>query len=407
MSRALHLLRLVAADIRYERVTVLCQALALAAVLVPLMVLLGLRAGVIGTLVERMDRDPAMRLILPDVTGANRFDADWFARWRARPDVAFVLPNTRAIAAQVDLVAPGGESLRVSLNPTGPGDPLGAGQMVTAEDALALTAEAARRLGLPPGREQGQTLMLLAERSRNGRIEPLARSFRVAAVLPPELAGGSGAYVTLPVLLAVQAFRDGYQVPELGVTEGNGPAPAVTAHPLFRLYARSIRDVAPLAEALRADGVQPATREGEIVSTLKLDASLKAVLAIIIAAAALGVAVSLLAGQLAALRRRRRDLAVLKLIGYGPLWLAGLPLGQVLAVVVLGGGMAVLLFFGAAQAINGFFAASLAAGEQACRLSAAELAACLGGALLAALPAGLAAGWQATKVDPAGEVRDV
>src|SRR3546814_10039078 len=70
----------------------------------------------------------------------------------------------------------------------------------------------------------------------------------VGAGLAPELASGSGAYVTLPLLLAIQAYRDGFAVPELGGV-GDGPAPPVSAHPLFRLYTRSIRDVGAVARS--------------------------------------------------------------------------------------------------------------------------------------------------------------
>jgi len=402
MSRLAHLLRLILADIRHDRIAVLCQALAVAAVLVPLMVLLGLRAGVIGTLIERMDSDPAMRLILPEVTGNARFDQAWFDQWRARPDVAFVLPNTRAIAGQVDLVTAGGDILRVSLNPTAPGDPLGGGEVVTGPDKIALTAETARRLAV----KAGDPLTLAIERTRSGRIEPTSLKVTVAAILPIEKAAGTGAYVTLLLLLDIQSFRDGYRVPALGDI-GTDVAPETKSFPLFRLYARSIRDVAPLAEALRADGVQPSTRESEIASTLQLDANLRAVLAIIVAAAALGIAVSLLAGQLAALQKKRRDLAILKLIGYGPGWLAALPVGQVLAVCLIGGVLASLLFLGTATTINRFFAGSLGAGESACRLSLGEIAGIMAATLIVALPAGLATGWRATRIDPAQEVRDV
>lgn len=402
MIRAGQLLRLILADLWHDRVGVACQALALAAVVVPLMVLLGLRAGVIGTLIERMDRDPAMRLVLPEVTGGNRFDEAWLARWRADPRVAFVLPSTRAIAAQVDLVAASGASLRVSLNPTAAGDPIGAGEAVAGPDAIAMTADAARRLGVAPG----DRVSLVLERTRGGRVEPATRPMTVAAVLAPDLATGSGAYVTLPLLLAIQAYRDGYAVPELGGI-GEGPAPAVSAHPLFRLYARSIRDVAEVAEALRRDGVQVIAREAEIQSTLRLDASLRAVLGIIGAAAALGAGLSLLAGQLAALQRKRRDFAVLKLIGYGPAWLVALPIGLGLAVGVLGGLLAVPLFAVAAAAINSFFAASLAPGEAACRLSVLEILALVGATALVALPSGLIAARRAARVDPSEEVRDV
>ncbi|WP_445682638.1 FtsX-like permease family protein [Radicibacter daui] len=402
MRQFSHLLRLILADIRHDRVAVLCQALSLAAVLVPLMVLLGLRSGVIGTLIDRMDNDPAMRLILPEVTGSSRFDAAWFTRWRGRPEVAFVLPNTRAIAGQVDLVTAAGDSLLVSLNPTAPGDPLGGGDAVTDAGRIALTTDTARRLKVTVG----DPLVIAIERTRNGRIEPASHDAVVAAILAPEKASGTGAYVTLPLLLELQSYRDGYTVPGLG-DHGNGPAPSTDAFALFRLYARSIRDVAPLAADLRAEGIQVSAREGEIASTLRLDANLRAVLTIIIVAAGIGIGISLLAGQLAALRKKRRDLAVLKLIGYGPGWLAGLPIGQVVAVSLLGGLLASLFFAGTAGAINHFFADSLGSGERACRLAPAEIIMILAATLAVALPAGLIAGWQAAHVDPAEEVRDV
>src|SRR3546814_11867829 len=98
----------------------------------------------------------------------------------------------------------------------------------------------------------------------------------VGAGLAPELASGSGAYVTLPLRLAIQAYRDGFAVPELGGV-GDGPAPPVSAHPLFRLYTRSIRDVGPVAHALPRAGVQVVTRAGEIPSTLRPDARRRAV----------------------------------------------------------------------------------------------------------------------------------
>src|SRR3546814_308665 len=85
MNRAGQLLRLILADLWHDRVAVACPALALAAVVVPLMVLLGLRAGVSGTMIKRMERDPAMRLVLPEVSGVNRFAEAWLEPLRSAP----------------------------------------------------------------------------------------------------------------------------------------------------------------------------------------------------------------------------------------------------------------------------------------------------------------------------------
>lgn len=396
------LLRLLAGDLRHDRIAVFCQALALAAVLVPLMVLLGLRTGVIGTLIARMDADPAMRLILPEVTGANRFDAAWFATWSARPDVAFLLPSTRAIAGQVDL-GTDSATLRVAWLPTAPGDPIAAGGILAeGMGEVSLSAEAARRLNVKPG----DMMIAAVERSRGGKVEPVAFPLRLRAVVPVERSPGISAYVSLPLLNAVQAYRDGHAVPDMG-WDGDGPAPAAETYPLFRLYARSIRDVAPLAADLRAAGVTVATREAEIASTLNLDRSLRAILGIIVAVASTGLLVSLAAGQFAALRRKRRDLAILKLCGYGPAWLAALPIGQALVVAGMGIVIALGLYAGAAAAINDLLGPSLGAGEAACRLSGQNLAAIVVITLATACLPGLAAGLVAARIDPAEELRDV
>ncbi|MAM77198.1 MAG: ABC transporter permease, partial [Tistrella sp.] len=66
--------RLAIQDMVADRRLSLCQILALAAVLAPLLVLFGLREGVIGTMADRLVRDPANRLIVPVASGG--FGAD-------------------------------------------------------------------------------------------------------------------------------------------------------------------------------------------------------------------------------------------------------------------------------------------------------------------------------------------
>ncbi|HKU99161.1 MAG TPA: hypothetical protein VJR58_27960, partial [Vineibacter sp.] len=110
------------ADARHEWRATLCLVLALAAVLAPLLVLFGLRFGVVQTLTERLANDPRNLEIVP--IGAGRFDKAWFDRARTWPEVAFVIPRTRAIAASMDLLNPGGSAVNVEMIPTAPGDPL-------------------------------------------------------------------------------------------------------------------------------------------------------------------------------------------------------------------------------------------------------------------------------------------
>ena len=89
--RTSQLIRLAARELWHERALALCAACVVAATLAPLLTLWGLEQGVIGTLINRQNRDPVMRQVLPESTGSHRFDRAWFesvARW---PDVAFVM----------------------------------------------------------------------------------------------------------------------------------------------------------------------------------------------------------------------------------------------------------------------------------------------------------------------------
>ena len=208
--------------------------------------------------------------------------------------------------------------------------------------------------------------------------------------------------MSLPLLEAVQAYRDGHGVTALGWA-GNGEAPEVAAYPLFRLYARTIRDVARLEEDLRADGIVVVSHAAEIASALNLERNLMTVLLFIVALAILGFVLAVAANALAAVERKRRSMAVLRLIGYGSAWLVALPVLQA-AILALGGvGLAALGFAGVAAIVNATFADSLRLGEAACRLSALQLlAAAASTTAVATLPAVLG-GLAAARVQPSLE----
>lgn len=426
-GRALQLIRLALFDLRHEWAITFCQVTAVAAILAPLLVLYGLQQGVIGTLLERMDRDPAMRAIIPDVAGANRFDAAWFEAMRARPDVAFVMPNTRAIAGQVDLLPKDGTAaapVRVSWLPTAAGDPVAGNSVAdTAEsvedkalpptaarsgplaeglDAISLSARAAEKLGV----KAGEKVLAGIERVRGGRIEPVSLSLRVLGVVPSERCDGLAAFVTLPLLQAVQDYRDGFAVPVLGWT-GDGPAPVTGSYPLFRLYARSIRDVAPLAEYLQQHNITVSTHAGEIASALALSRNLTVILLIVAALAVAGYAVSLAANQWANANRKRRELAVLGLIGYPPAWRTCFPLAQSGAIALAGSMLAVVLFGIVAAAINLYFSASITTGESACRLAVWQIGACVVATLIISLLPAIITGLFYGRLEVSEELRDV
>ncbi len=81
--RARQLIRLAARELWHERSLALCAACVVAATLAPLLTLWGLEQGVIGTLINRQNRDPVMRQVLPESTGRTSLRCGVVRRRRA------------------------------------------------------------------------------------------------------------------------------------------------------------------------------------------------------------------------------------------------------------------------------------------------------------------------------------
>ena len=123
MSRSSRVLALASRDYAHEWQMSGCFILALAAVLGPMLVLFGLKFGIIGNMLDDLIEDPRNREIRP--IGSGRFERDWFAQLRQRNDVAFVVPRTRSIAATIELGSDAATRIiPVEVIPSGDDDPL-------------------------------------------------------------------------------------------------------------------------------------------------------------------------------------------------------------------------------------------------------------------------------------------
>jgi putative ABC transport system permease protein len=399
------ILRLAYRDFAHERRISLCFVLALMAVLAPLLVLFGLKFGLVDTLAQRLVESPANREVL--AVGSRRFDEAWFARIAARPDVAFVVPNTRRIAASLSrLMSPAkGTDLRaLQMIPTAARDPLlGVSTGVPSGVAeLVLSAAAARKLEAAPG----DVLVARIARHRNGRDEGVVWELTVAGVLAPEVLPEEAALVPLELLVATEDYRDGVAVPELG-WEGSEPAPGPRTYARFRLYATSIYQVAGLASDLTAEGVEVRTQVAEIAAVQALDRNLTRVFWLIALVGTLGFLASLAANLLANVERKRRELSIVRLIGFPTLSLVLFPVTQAVLVAALGAVAALALYLPVAVALNGWFAESLQPGESICRLLPLHVVSALAATLLGAAASAAWAGWRAARIEPAEGLRDV
>jgi putative ABC transport system permease protein len=398
-------IRLALRDYIHERLLSACAVMGLAAVLAPLLVLFGVKSGIIDTLSDRLIQDPRNREISP--VGSGRYEEDWFAAMRNRADVAFVIPQTRSIAATMNLYNQNSadpRTLIVSLIPTAEGDPLllQYGQISSANTQVVLSEPAARKLNV----KAGQTVLGQVGRSVAGVKEQVAVDLQIAAVLPLGAFTREAAFVRLELLEATEDYRDGRGSKIFGWPGSDRPErPRV--YPSFRLYARSIYDVGKLRDMLMDQRLEVYTRAEEIETVKSLDRAFNLIFSLIAVVAVLGYFASMVSNVLANVNRKSKYLGISSLIGFSTGNIIWYPIIQSLATSILGMVMAICLYKIAQAMINGLFSEYLAAGEYVCRLSFGNMLIGFVLTLALAVLASAYGAFRVSRIEPSEVIREV
>jgi putative ABC transport system permease protein len=207
-------LRLSLQDLRHEWILTLCMILAIAAIIAPLLVLLGLKNGVINTLRDRLVQDPVNREIRPLQT--LQLTEDWFAQWQKDARVAFVLPTILRGSSVMRIYHPEDEQKNAILDlvPTAEGDPLllenGAAIPKAGEVVLSHQASVELNIAL------GATVTAEITRQRQNRRESEKLTFKVSGILDPRADSLPRLYAPFDLVVAVERYREGRAVPEYG-----------------------------------------------------------------------------------------------------------------------------------------------------------------------------------------------
>jgi putative ABC transport system permease protein len=212
---------LAASDLRHEWILSFCLVIALAAVIAPLLVLLGLKYGTIQTLRERLVEDPVFREIRPSQT--REFTPQWFEDLSSWPGVGFFTPTILPLSSVISVVPGNSKNTELmDLIPTAAGDPLllENGAVVPADGEVVLSTEAARRCGVSVGGD----IVSRVTRSRGGRMEFVEQRLRVVSVLSPRAGSLARVYAPLPFVLDVEGYKEGYAAPSRGWA-GETPRP--------------------------------------------------------------------------------------------------------------------------------------------------------------------------------------
>lgn len=387
-------------DYRREARLSACAVLALVAVIAPLLVLFGLKHGLVGSLTERLQRDPAVREIIP--LGGTRLQAEFIEALAQREDIAFVIPRTRQIAATSELqVAPGEARVSVEMLPTAAGDPLLQDLPVPqALQQVVLSHTAAEKLGITPGSQ----LQARFGRQRGNDLQWQQTTLQVLAVLPLAAFERDALFAQAALLEAVEDYRDGLAVAALG-WPGATSTQASRIYPGFRLYARALEDVEPLRQYLAAQQVQVVTQAAQIAQVQTLSRNLDLLFWLITTLALGGALAATSAGTLAAIERKQRELAVLRLLGFGSGALLFFVVLQALYSGLFASVLSALLYRLAEGGINHLFVH--VPGDYASRLLPEHYLVALGAVLLASALAAALGGRRVARIDASQGIRDV
>lgn len=390
-------------DLWHDRKVSLCIAASLVAVIAPLLLLFGLKHGVVSQLQDELLRDP--RNLEVKMLSNGNYDTAWIERLRLRPETGFALGQTRSLNTQADLLigmqrfVEGAEIIA-----TEPGDPqLDLASLTPVGNQVILSASAAQRLQA----RVGDSVQLRALRRLEGVNERGEMTLTVLAVLDGARFGRAAGFVAPPLLLDLERFRDGYQVSALGVVTGK---PLGDLQPLYaraRVYARDIDQVAPLEHWLNEQHIETSSRLADIDNVKAINHVLGLIFGVIAVAALIGCVASMVGAFLANIDRKRKSLAVLRLLGFKRRAVGGFVVLQAL-VLSLAGYVGGLGFYAVGSHLFDYLlGSSQATGTFVCHITVWHgLAALLLTFLVAALVAVIGA-LRAINIQPAESLREL
>ncbi|MES9852647.1 MAG: FtsX-like permease family protein [Candidatus Thiodiazotropha sp. L084R] len=376
--------------------------LALAAVLGPMMILFALKFGIVGSMLDNLIEDPRNREIRP--IGSGRYDQAWLDQLKDRSEVKFIVPRTRAIAATIDLKSETSKRIiSVEMIPTGPGDPLLKNRNIPETSTeLVLSTHAAKKLNAEVGDEIAGSLA----RRFKGRSERVHLKLNVVDIADTTSFARDGAFAPLTLVESAEDFRDGRSVTEFG-WKGSQPNTNNRKYPSFRLYTDSIYNVSRISDALERLDIEVSTRAADIEIVRSMDRNLSLVFWLIAIIGLAGFSFSLGASLWANVDRKRKELSVLRLVGFRTAEIIWFPVFQSLFTAVLGWAFASLIYMGVSITINHIFAAQLNNNEQVCQLLPEHFLIALLLTVGSSVIAATLAGFRASHIEPSEGLREI
>lgn len=389
------IVRLALKDLRHEFGAFFGLCTALAAVLAPLLLLSSLKAGITGALLDELRRDPkALQLeFLNDTSISPAILADI----SALPGVGFIAPLGRQIAETVEIATADLRSEPATLQSSGTGDPLLADATAPDRREIVVSHLLADRLEIGVG---DSVVAILSNRRSGAEFDVDVTVGGVSSLL-------TGRFVLAhpDLTLAVQAVAAGTAVPDFSIA-GNAPMTDVPDVTRLRLYARALTDVAPLAGELERRGFIIGSESGRINGILALERNLSWLLGAIVLLAGVGYLLALSVSLWVNVQRKRKSLAMLRLMGLTTRNMVLFPLIQAAAVATVGTLLAFCVSVGVGQVLNMRFAGALPAGASIVQITLAQAGFVLVATCAASILSGSFGGFAISRLQPKEALRN-
>lgn len=404
MRRLMLLGRLALADLWHDRKVSLCVCASLVTVIAPLLLLFGLKHGVISHLQHDLLRDP--RNLEIQMKGNGKYEPAWLEAWQANPLTGFAIGLTRSLNVEAQLYRTGRHFVEsAEIIPTAKGDPLLADMTLEGwrDTSVILSQRAAEKLGVGAG----DTLRIRLTRRLDSRPEMGEQTLHVHGILPAATYQRDAALVHPDLLHKLEWFRDGFAVTDLGVDTGRDLGEAARRYARARIYARDVDAVEPLQQALTAQNLETTSRLRDIQNVKAIDRLLSLVFMVIALTAVIGCMASLVGAFLANVERKRRDIAVLRLLGFGNRAVGAYTVWQAVMLTFLAYVAALLLYAVGSGIFNSTLVSVEAMNNVACRLAWQHAVAAGVLALALSVLVSLIGASRAIRIQPAESLREI
>ena len=312
ISKWLLIIRLSFADLWYDKKVSFCIIASVISVITPLLLLFSLKYGVVSQLREQLLNDP-QNLEVKIVGNLHLDDAvfDWISK---QPETAFVIPLTRSLNTQADLIKDSSHFVsNAEIIPTASGDPLTNDlPTIDNENKVLLSALSAEKMQVTVG----SRIKLIITRQLDGKFEKGLTELEVIGIIPENRYSRTAAFVSLNLLIAMENFYDGYQSDLFATQTGKLNPPNHTSFARARIYANSLDNVAPLSFKLREKQIETRTQSNAIENIKAIDRVFSFIFSVIAFTAGFGCILSFIGSFLSNIERKRKDIAFMRLLGF-------------------------------------------------------------------------------------------